>query len=597
MKSDKAHKSYKKTSSKQPAGKKRRKASSVQSRASRAKNTKKALSAKPRRSPVSSSPATSHPLPATPAEQLSAQVAALQEQISALRSQLATSHPPFHHAVVAQREGGPLSDVHRSPLQTPLATATEPAPSEIAQQVATLSEQITALRSQLATSHPLPATAAQPLIYELKEARPVGYQSSDLLDSFSEESQDGFFTGLLDRARMQWLMGDWDALSKLELEQIEHHPARAKLALLAAASRLQTGQDDEAKAYIRLAQEWGVNKNFIKQILIAGVHNSIGRAAAIGKRQQPHFENAIAICSPGADTKLLTQTRTGEQIRQLGLDTIGAFENIKVVSINNYEKKVIVQSNDIIKNENFNHLNLRIRQLDSEMAAIEAEKENLEKQKQSKYYDSEGYKEKKYWDERHEKFGFNIQGVGNKKLSQLENHHLYHQAGEIFLSLCKERNIKFSDLRVLDVGCGIGYYANLLKNNGVTRYLGVDISNVLFDGLKSRFPQYEFRQCDITNCDIIEKYDLIIMIDVTQHIVNASKFSMAMQNIKRCLSDNGIFIVTSWLKNGVKNSVYELSRDIRYYQREFSGWVFSDPKRFRDKYIFSVRRDTSDVKS
>lgn len=129
---------------------------------------------------------------------------------------------------------------------------------------------------------------------------------------------------LLERARTQWQFGDWQSLTKIDRDTLQHHPDRAKLALLAAAGRLQTGLDSEAKAYIRLAQDWGVSKKLISQILIAGVHNSIGRAAAIGNQQHralQHFENAIAIGTPGSDAKLLTQARTGEQLSQLGLPT------------------------------------------------------------------------------------------------------------------------------------------------------------------------------------------------------------------------------------------------------------------------------------
>jgi predicted O-methyltransferase YrrM len=133
---------------------------------------------------------------------------------------------------------------------------------------------------------------------------------------------------LLDRARTQGQFGDWQSLAQLNRDSLQHHPDRAKLTLLAAAGRLQTGQDAEARQFIRLAQDWGVSKKLISQILIAGVHNSIGRAAAIGNQQHralQHFESAITIGTPGSDAKLLTQARTGEQLHQLGLPTPEGF--------------------------------------------------------------------------------------------------------------------------------------------------------------------------------------------------------------------------------------------------------------------------------
>lgn len=50
---------------------------------------------------------------------------------------------------------------------------------------------------------------------------------------------------LLERARIQWQFGDWENLAKIDRDPLQHHPDRAKLALLAAAGRLQTGNNNE----------------------------------------------------------------------------------------------------------------------------------------------------------------------------------------------------------------------------------------------------------------------------------------------------------------------------------------------------------------
>jgi FkbM family methyltransferase len=139
---------------------------------------------------------------------------------------------------------------------------------------------------------------------------------------------------LLERARTQWQFGEWQSLAQLNRDTLQHHPDRAKLALLAAAGRLQTGQEAEARQLIRLAQDWGISKKLISQILIAGVHNSIGRAAAIGNQQHhalQHFESAIHIGTPGADAKLLTQARTAHQLHQLGLISADGSNRIQVL--------------------------------------------------------------------------------------------------------------------------------------------------------------------------------------------------------------------------------------------------------------------------
>ena len=143
---------------------------------------------------------------------------------------------------------------------------------------------------------------------------------------------------LLEHARTQWQFGDWESLIKIERETLQHHPDRAKLALLAAAGHLQLGNNIVARQFTRLAQDWGCSKKLISQILIAGVHNSLGKAAAIngeGQRALQHFENAIAAGAPASELRLLTQARLGEQLEQLGLskETMAHCPTIDIVGL------------------------------------------------------------------------------------------------------------------------------------------------------------------------------------------------------------------------------------------------------------------------
>ncbi len=127
---------------------------------------------------------------------------------------------------------------------------------------------------------------------------------------------------LLERGRTQWQFGDWESLAKLKGETLEHHPDRATLALLAAAGHLQKGDIQAARQFASLAQDWGCSKKLISQILISGVYNSLGRAAAIsGKAQSAvrNFESSIQVGAADCEVRLLTQARVHQQLTQLGL--------------------------------------------------------------------------------------------------------------------------------------------------------------------------------------------------------------------------------------------------------------------------------------
>jgi hypothetical protein len=126
---------------------------------------------------------------------------------------------------------------------------------------------------------------------------------------------------LLDRSRTQWQFGDWASLCALTRNDLQHHPDRAKLALLAAAGHQQIGDMTETKAWVRLAGEWGCNQKLINQILIAGAQNTLARAAALAGQDQKAlalFEAAIDTGSPHAD-RLIKRARATHQFEQLGL--------------------------------------------------------------------------------------------------------------------------------------------------------------------------------------------------------------------------------------------------------------------------------------
>ncbi|MCK5232791.1 MAG: tetratricopeptide repeat protein, partial [Desulfobulbaceae bacterium] len=121
---------------------------------------------------------------------------------------------------------------------------------------------------------------------------------------------------MLDRAREQWRCGDWNQLVEMEPDSIQHHPERAKLAMLSAVGHQQNNDLPKARQFVRLAQEWGCDKKLVARILIAGVHNSLGRASVVTGQEQraiKHFESAISISMPGSGVRVITQARIQQQ--------------------------------------------------------------------------------------------------------------------------------------------------------------------------------------------------------------------------------------------------------------------------------------------
>lgn len=128
---------------------------------------------------------------------------------------------------------------------------------------------------------------------------------------------------LLEYARTQWQFGDWENLASITLEKLQHHPQRAKLALLAATGHFQIGNQQEAHRLIRLAEDWGCSRRLIAQMLISGTHHSLGCSAELIGRQPralEHFHQAVMFGGIPGDPELLAGVRSARWIDKINGD-------------------------------------------------------------------------------------------------------------------------------------------------------------------------------------------------------------------------------------------------------------------------------------
>jgi FkbM family methyltransferase len=143
---------------------------------------------------------------------------------------------------------------------------------------------------------------------------------------------------LLDNAKTQWQLGDWDSLVKLQRDSLKHHPERAKLALLAAAGHQQLDDMNAAREFVQLARDWGCDKQLISRVLVAGVYNTLGKAAVIGGEQDKAlalFEQSVKVGMPSGGGRVLINARINEQLAQLGFPEKKKINAIKTAQILN----------------------------------------------------------------------------------------------------------------------------------------------------------------------------------------------------------------------------------------------------------------------
>jgi len=139
-----------------------------------------------------------------------------------------------------------------------------------------------------------------------------GLPQNDTTNESADFGLVAFDENLLEKARAQWQFGDWQSLTKISRETLQHHPDRAKLAILVAAAHGQIGQKDKLQQFVQFAQAWGCSRKLISQVLISGVQNSLGRAALLSNqhdRARIYFEQSVQTAMPGTDVRLLSDAR------------------------------------------------------------------------------------------------------------------------------------------------------------------------------------------------------------------------------------------------------------------------------------------------
>lgn len=103
------------------------------------------------------------------------------------------------------------------------------------------------------------------------------------------------------------------------------------------------------------------------------------------------------------------------------------------------------------------------------------------------------------------------------------------------------KEITWKSKKVLDVGCGTGFFAHNVAQKG-GNVLGIDFSEQAIEIAKKKYkkPNLKYKQMDVK--DISGKYDIIVSIGTLEHMDNPLKI---LRLFKKHLNSKGKIIVTS----------------------------------------------------
>jgi len=145
----------------------------------------------------------------------------------------------------------------------------------------------------------------------------------------------------------------------------------------------------------------------------------------------------------------------------------------------------------------------------------------------------------------------------------------------------------WKDKKVLDAGCGIGFFSRYFDVRG-SKTIGIDFSNNMINIAKQNAPNSDFVQGSLIHLPFDDEiFDFIYTSSVFIHIVDDKEWEGAVSELKRCLKKEGELIFIQEFRDFYpKNSeidYFRLRNEIQYQR------VLKMEKIYDGEFLFFIQ--------
>lgn len=190
-----------------------------------------------------------------------------------------------------------------------------------------------------------------------------------------------------------------------------------------------------------------------------------------------------------------------------------------------------------------------------------------------------------YWEDRFQRHGADLRGVGRIGLDEDANRLQYQIKAARLHRVLDDVRRRLQTL--LDAGTGTGVFAALAADLGFT-VTAVDFSETALERARKRAPAVRsWIRADLADLSGLQPHDIVMCIDVLFHVVDDGKWAASVLNLADSVRDGGILIIQEHLRgdlgelDGPKHVRWRTLRD---YQDILSGWEIKAHQRYRLPY-------------
>lgn len=183
------------------------------------------------------------------------------------------------------------------------------------------------------------------------------------------------------------------------------------------------------------------------------------------------------------------------------------------------------------------------------------------------------YRPKEFWEQRLSE-QFDLRGTGETGLSLDYNLACYALRRIQLERVLRAEGFGLAGRRVLDVGCGTGFFTAFYLNHGA-QVTGLDITEASIQRLRERFPQATFMRADVSDTrpeGVPEgAYDLVNAFDVLYHVTDDQRWSRAVRNLAGVVAPGGRILITDTFDRAEGEAEHNTMRPLSAYQSVLEG--------------------------